>query len=62
MAKSKITKAHVARRKVLELLDRLTSPSAMSKQEALEAMDELYADLEGRCEALANEIKEENQQ
>lgn len=62
MAKKKssgVAKSAEARREVIDLLDRLTEPSQMSKQEALDTLEELSADLEGRVEALKNEIRDE---
>ena len=52
--------ADEAREEILALLNRRTAPDVMTKAEALDVLEELFADLEGRCEALKNEIEEEN--
>jgi polyhydroxyalkanoate synthesis regulator phasin len=46
---------------VCNVIDELTAPGEMSKQEALEFLQELSGDLVGRIEALQNEIEEEEE-
>lgn len=59
MAKTKPSKIQQVRREVINLMDRLTEPREMSKAEALETLEELWADVESRVEALKEEIKNE---
>ena len=44
---------------ILDMLDHATHPKRMGKQEALELLGELKADLEGRIEALKEEVGDE---
>lgn len=60
MARAK-NKVDEARAEILSTMDRLTAPDEMSKSEALECLEELFADLEGRCEALKHEIEEDGE-
>lgn len=44
---------------ILDRIDDVTSPAAMTKEEALEFLQEISGGLVGRIEALQNEIEEE---
>ena len=46
----------VARERILKELDDATSPNRMSKQTAVESLEEVAADIEGRLDALRGEI------
>lgn len=49
--------AHAA---IRDFMDRQTEPSKLSKTDALEVLEELCADIDGRIEALKQEIEEES--
>lgn len=43
--------------KILIMIDEVTEPSQMSKEEALDFLESLCTDLESRCEALRDELR-----
>lgn len=47
------------REQILNEIDRATAPDVMGWREALQFLEELSADLDGRIEALREENKEE---
>lgn len=44
---------------ILEIIDSATEPKAMPKTEALDFIERIYMELQGRMEALRNEIMDE---
>lgn len=44
---------------ILHAIDKATEPKKMTKKEALDWLEELGADLDGRCDALKDEIAAE---
>lgn len=49
----------MSKQEILDAIDRATSPNTQTKAEALEWLQDLIADLEGRCEALRVELANE---
>lgn len=47
-----------ATEQVMRLIDRLSEPKAMSKQVALDFLEQIETDLQGRMESLRDELAE----
>lgn len=48
----------MTRQEIMDTIDEATGPEAMTKAEALEFLEELATDIEGRIEALKEELRE----
>lgn len=57
-----VKKVEAVRQSVLAELDGATTPDVMSKAEALEVLEELSVDLDGRIECLKEEIANEEEE
>lgn len=44
---------------IMDIIDRATEPAVMGKREALEFLEQIETDIEGRKEALRDELRAE---
>lgn len=44
---------------IRDLIDDATSPDTMTKQQALDFLEEIFADIESRCDCLRDELENE---
>lgn len=50
-----------SREGILEAIDAATHPDKMSKRDAKDWLEELYCDIQGRLDALVDELRDEEE-